>query len=569
MHADAAGRTAPVGLIARSTLVSVFAKSVRDRWRGMVIGVVVVGLLLGFGMSAYGEIDLSVYTELPEVFRSLINIPPDADVASLAYGAIYGSYGALTLAALALAIGAAAIAGEERDATLGLLLGNPKSRTQVLAGKAGALVLLTALGALGLWAAARVAPVVLDVDVSGMHVEALVVHLFANSVFYGFLALAIGAWTGRRALAAGVTTAVMVVGLFAAGLFPLVSGWEDLARAVPWHYFNSSQPVLNGVDVAHLAVLLGGSAVFGAAAVVGVRRRDLRGAEMGVTVLDRLRSHPLTSGLADRLAGAARVSRIWVKTASDHQAMLFVTAMVMALMCVMIGPMYTLIDEPLAGFADDFPETMLALFGGGDLSTPEGFYQIEIFGLMAPIAVMVVTVAIAARALAGEEERRTMGLLLANPLPRSRVVIEKSVAMAVHAAVVGLAIFGSVALGSALGGLGMRLDGIAAAALLVTLLGLLFGALALALGAATGRSRVAVFGAIGAALAFHVANAVLPLAESLAGWARLTPFHYYLSSDPLANGLAWSHAALLAGLTVALVAVAATLFERRDLRQPG
>ena len=61
-------------------LANVFTKTVRDRWKGEAIGVVTLGLLLLFGMSIYRDIDLAVYTDLPEVLRSLMNIPKDADV---------------------------------------------------------------------------------------------------------------------------------------------------------------------------------------------------------------------------------------------------------------------------------------------------------------------------------------------------------------------------------------------------------------------------------------------------------------------------------------------------------
>lgn len=120
-----------------------------------------------------------------------------------------------------------------------------------------------------------------------------------------------------------------------------------------------------------------------------------------------------------------------------------------------------------------------------------------------------------------------------------------------------------------LGGLGMSPGRIAAATLLGTLLGLVFGALALALSAATGRTRVAIYGTIGAALALYVANGFLPLSDNLAGLAKWSPFHYYLSSDPLLNGMNWGHGAVLLGLFIALVAAAVMLFDRRDLRQIG
>ena len=88
-------------------LANVFTKTTRDRWKGEAIGVVTLAVFFLFGMAVYRDIDLAVYTNLPEVFRTMVNIPKDADVASLAYGAIYGSYGALTVAALALSMGAA------------------------------------------------------------------------------------------------------------------------------------------------------------------------------------------------------------------------------------------------------------------------------------------------------------------------------------------------------------------------------------------------------------------------------------------------------------------------------
>ena len=278
----------------------------------------------------------------------------------------------------------------------------------------------------------------------------------------------------------------------------------------------------------------------------------------------------MTHTVVDRLAGSTRVSQIWIKTASEYQGLVFVTAVVMFfVMGLLIGPMYTLINDALVGFTDEFPEILLALFGGGDMSTAEGFYQLETFGMMAPIAVMIVTVVIGARALAGEEKRRTMGLLLANPVSRSTIVLEKSAAMVLAGFVVGIATFAGVAAGSLVGGLGMNMGNIAATSLLVTLVGLVFGALALALGAAMGRVSVAIFGAVGAALAFHLLNAFLPFNDSLEGYARLTPFYYYLTSDPLNNGMHWGHGAILAGLTVLLIALAVWLFSRRDLRQTG
>jgi ABC-2 type transport system permease protein len=547
-------------------LATVFTKAILDRWRGMAIGAASLAALLLFAMAVYRQIDLSIYTDLPEAFLTLVGIPEDADVASLAYNAIYNSYGSLAMGGLVIAMGAAAIAGEERKGTMAMLLGNPVSRTHVLVSKAAAMLLLVALGGLVLWAAGVAAPKLLEVSVTGIHIGAFTVHLVGSTLFYGLLALAIGSWTGRSGMAAGTTAGVMVLSFFAVGIFPLVEGWEDLAKAFPWYYYSGSEPLLNGIHWGHLAALAAGSIVLFLIALLGVNRRDLRGPSTGVTLMDRLRTSPLTAGIANRLAGSARVSRIWVKTASEYQGLLFVVAALMfGVMGVLIGPIYNAIGEAVISLGEGFPEAMLALFGGGDLSTPEGYYQLESFGLMAPVAVMVVTITIGARALAGEEENRTMSLLLANPIPRSRVVVEKTLTMVLYALTVGFATFAGVTVGSWIGGLGMDVGNIAATSVLAVLIGLVFGALAMLLSAATGVVRFAIFVPVGAALIFHVMNAIGELND--AAWADWSPFHYYLGSDPLTNGMPWGHGALLAALVVLLLALAVPAFQRRDLRQ--
>lgn len=551
-------------------LATVFTKSARDRWKGMAIAMVSLVLMLWMAMAAYRSIDLTLYTSLPEAFRSLLGIPDGADAASMGIAVLYGVYGVMTLAGLAISMGSASIAGEERDGTIGLLLGNPKSRTHVLVSKATSMVLLTALGAGALYAAALVIPSLLAVSTEGLHLAAYTLHLFAIALFFGFLALAVGGWTGRRGLASGVSAGLMVISYLAFGIFPLIEGWENVSKAFPWYYFDGSKPVINGADWGHLALLFAGIVVLAGLAWVGVNRRDLRDQNVGITLLDRLRSHPLTKRVTERLAGSARVSGIWIKTASEYQGLLIVTAYVMFLvMGVLMGPLYALIDTSLFQYVDELPEAMLAFVGaaGGDMSTAEGFYQVETFGLMAPIAVMVVTVAIGAGGLAGEEARRTMSLLLANPVKRSRVVLEKTVAMSIHAAIVGVAIWAGVWVGSLLGGLGISPLNIAATSALVTLLGLGFGALALALSAATGRVRIAVFGTVGVAIAFHVFTSLTALSDSIARFSEWSVFHYYLSSDPLVNGIHWGHAAVLASVVVILLAVAVFAFDRRDLRQ--
>ena len=76
---------------------------------------------------------------------------------------------------------------------------------------------------------------------------------------------------------------------------------------------------------------------------------------------------------------------------------------------------------------EDLPEAARAFFGGSqDLSTPAGYLQTELFSLMLPGLVLIYAILLGTGAVAGEEERHTVDLLLANPVSRTRLVIEKA-----------------------------------------------------------------------------------------------------------------------------------------------
>ena len=215
-------------------LANVFTKTTRDRWIGAAIAGGTISIWLLMAAAIYRDIDLTIYTDMPEFMRNLMGIPEGADVGSLAFSVVFGFVGAVTLASIALSMGSASIAGEERDGTFGLLLGNPKPRTSVLISKAASMVFLVAMAALILWSGGFIVPKVLDFETGGMFLEAIIFHLFVNAILYGFMAMMIGAWTGDRSKASGITAGVMIFSFFAIGLLPLIEGASDLARVFPW-----------------------------------------------------------------------------------------------------------------------------------------------------------------------------------------------------------------------------------------------------------------------------------------------------------------------------------------------
>ena len=95
----------------------------------------------------------------------------------------------------------------------------------------------------------------------------------------------------------------------------------------------------------------------------------------------------------------------------------------------------------LQGYVDNLPAAFRTAFlgSGGDFFSPEGFINTELFSWLGPIAFIAFAVGAANRALAGEEEDGTLSLLLAYPLSRRSLVLQKFAAMVVAIAALGLA----------------------------------------------------------------------------------------------------------------------------------
>ena len=550
-----------------NSTIALIGQSVRHRYRGVLIATVSLGAMLILAAAAYGQIDIAIYDSLPAAVRSTMGIPLGADGQLLAYTAMFATMGGLALAGVAISIGASSIAGEESAGLLGILLGTPTSRVGVLSAKAVTLVLLIGFAGLGMWSAGLLAPVMLGFELGETHVGAMALTLTLSSLFYGFLALGIGAATGNRGLGSGIASAVLVLGFVTAGILPLFSATEDLAKTIPWSWLSENQPLVNGIDAGNLALFAAGIVVFYAVGVVGLRRRDLRGRTAGGSLLDKLKQNPTMAKSLARLTGSVKSSSLHALTFSSYQGLLSVVAGIMfAYLGLLLGPVYSAMEDTVKSLSGALPEELLTLVGGADMSTPAGFYQTETLGLVAPIAVILVGIVVSGRSIAGEETGGRLGLLLAQPISRAAIVRDTAVVMLGYVAVVSLSTAAGIAGGSLIGGLAINLWFVAQAGIMIFGLGAVFGGLALALSAGTGRQSVATFGTVGVAAVAYFGYSMLTLAGEDA-WAKVSPFYYYGAAEPLANGANWGHLAILLGIAAVLIAAAFPLFQRRDLRR--
>ena len=240
-----------------------------------------------------------------------------------------------------------------------------------------------------------------------------------------------------------------------------------------------------------------------------------------------------------------------------------------------IGAFYPIVAENRQQFEallDTYPEELLAIMGVSEqqsLFDPVGFIQVEALGWIVPLVFAIYGAFQGARAVAGEEEDGTIDLVMATPLSRSGLVWQKLVALVLAEMVLGTALFLSIALDSVLFDLEIPLGNIAAAALMAVLLGVFFGSLALAVGAATGLRGLSVGVVSFVAAGSYLLNSLGGLVEGMKALRPVSPFYYYGASNPLRDGLDVQHALVLAGVAVLLLGVSLMAVRSRDLGVGG
>ena len=260
-------------------------------------------------------------------------------------------------------------------------------------------------------------------------------------------------------------------------------------------------------------------------------------------------------------------SLFW-KTLRDQRWALLGWAVGLVLLALYLAYIYPFVNRAaeMMKVLETLPPVIKNLIGKNQfMATPEGFFNLQPFSILLPLLYIVFAISRGSDATAGEEERGTLDLLLANPLPRRRLVVEKSLAhgsaLLMFSIVFWLAMVGCTRL------FGIVLDPGRLAAVIFScwLLGAAFYALALACGCWKGKKKFSIGVGGGLAVVTYLVNAYAPMVESLRPYRVLSPFYFYNGNNVLGNGLQPTHVLVLACLLAFFFGAALFAFGRRDL----
>ncbi|ROR90860.1 ABC-2 type transport system permease protein [Nocardioides aurantiacus] len=263
-------------------LRNVFTKALRDqRWALLGWGTGLVLLVLA---------ESSVWPtirDMPDLDRLLEGYPRaleelfDLSAMTTATGFMNAELFTLVLPMLFIIFGvtrgARMVAGEEEAGTLGPLLVTRLSPRSLLLQKAAALVVAVVALGLVLLSSTWASSTFFDLGLSVPDIASGTLAVVLLGTEFGLLALAVGAASGRRALALGVAGSLALASylLYALGL--LVDALEPWRMISPFAQALSQGPLGAGVPPSFAWLLLG-AAVVVAASLPVFTRRDVRGA---------------------------------------------------------------------------------------------------------------------------------------------------------------------------------------------------------------------------------------------------------------------------------------------------
>lgn len=181
----------------------------------------------------------------------------------------------LVLGGFAIALASGATAGEEARGTIDVLLSEPVERWRVVTEKSIAIAVATVVVSVAMFVGLWLGGVIVGSAIALDRVAAGIVMATLLGWAFGSIALAIACWSGNRGMAIGLTGAILVVTYFVNALAVLVDALDRIQGISPFYYYLGNDPLRNGIDLGHAAVLLAIAVVGYAVALVAFERRDL------------------------------------------------------------------------------------------------------------------------------------------------------------------------------------------------------------------------------------------------------------------------------------------------------
>ncbi|MGZ4802553.1 MAG: ABC transporter permease subunit [Acidimicrobiia bacterium] len=261
-----------------------------------------------------------------------------------------------------------------------------------------------------------------------------------------------------------------------------------------------------------------------------------------------------------------KISSVFTKTLRDQRRPLLGWGIGVAALILVMSMMWPSV-RGMPGLQDlvkHYPPTLKKIFNLSDYGTGRGYLNTELFSLMLPALFLVFGIGRGARLLAGEEEERTLDVLVSAASSRRRVLAEKAAGLTIVTMTLGLVLLVTAELANLVVGMDVAFLDLVRGTTAMTALALEFGFIALAVGAALGRRSAAIAVTTTIAVGAYALYLLSQLVTAVHPWRSLSAFSLTLDHGPI--GPEWSVGYLTLVLTGVVVLLGSfVVFDRRDL----
>jgi len=255
------------------------------------------------------------------------------------------------------------------------------------------------------------------------------------------------------------------------------------------------------------------------------------------------------------------------KTLRDHAGAgisVAVTAALIGILDLLIYPSYS---KQLKDF--EMPEAFKALVGEAtSIASPQGFITAEYFSWI-PLLVIVVAIIAGTATIAGEESAGTLEFLLAQPVSRTRLLLQKAGALSLLITLVILVPYPFMLAMMALTDFDLSRMSFLGATVTMIPISLLFLYLALWCSAALPTRAAAAITSGGVVVVTFFLNTIGALVDVLDQPRKISPFYWADASHVLVSGFDWLRVILMLLVAGVFLGLAAWSFQRREVSSGG
>jgi ABC-2 type transport system permease protein len=213
---------------------------------------------------------------LPEAFFQLIGSDDFSSPEGFLQAESFGTYGPLLVLLVTISVGASSLAGTEQAGFMHLIATSPIPRSRIALAGFLAMAISGLIVTSAIWLAIFLAGPIGDIDIATSRLTAASTSLLLLGLAGGALSFGIGGATGKRGLAVGITSGVVLLSFLTYGLFPLADSLADGRYVSLWYPYAENTPLENGLRFSHVLGLVTFIAICTAGGVMGFGRRDLQ-----------------------------------------------------------------------------------------------------------------------------------------------------------------------------------------------------------------------------------------------------------------------------------------------------